>query len=348
MKIIIISIMLILSVSLCSDDSKINQELFDAVCNVDVNKVKTLLDSGGNPNWAKKFGKKRISILQSWIVYAYKIENDKQAEKKLLEIVALLFKKGAKLASHDGAILYFPIVYGYHDLVELYIKNGASPTKFSKRFVGSGVTPIELAAKEGRIMIQALLIKNGAKALNNHTIIQLQFIDQASYGQVVELEKLIKAGARINEKNRNGETALINSICIPSNHFSNFFFLLKNKANVNLEGDAGFGKTFPLHKAIYISSIVLDHKETTFLEKEISKKVLNSLISAGAHVSSRNQRGETPLHIAVRINNFYAAKLLLKNNSKVMTKDNKGKTPLYYAERGEMIKLLKENGAEEQ
>jgi ankyrin repeat protein len=51
--------------------------------------------------------------------------------------------------------------------------------------------------------------------------------------------------------------------------------------------------------------------------------------------------------MAAEFDNVVAAEILIKNGSKVMPKDNKGKTPLDYAESAEMILLLKKSGAKE-
>jgi ankyrin repeat protein len=64
-------------------------------------------------------------------------------------------------------------------------------------------------------------------------------------------------------------------------------------------------------------------------------------------VSRQDNTGRTPLHIAAKYNNLYAADKLLKAGCKIMTKDFKGKTPLDLAESKEMIKLLKKYGAKE-
>jgi ankyrin repeat protein len=56
----------------------------------------------------------------------------------------------------------------------------------------------------------------------------------------------------------------------------------------------------------------------------------------------------TPLHIAAQKNNIVGAKMLIEAGSKIMPRDDKGKTPLDYAESVEMRKLLKAHGAKEQ
>ena len=75
--------------------------------------------------------------------------------------------------------------------------------------------------------------------------------------------------------------------------------------------------------------------------------ILSELIARGAHVSSLDSNGRTPLHIAAERNHLFAAQLLFKAGAKVMPRDNEGKTPLDLAESGEMIKLLKSHGATE-
>ena len=65
-------------------------------------------------------------------------------------------------------------------------------------------------------------------------------------------------------------------------------------------------------------------------------------------VSARDSDGMTPLQIPANLNNIVGAKMLIEAGSKIMPKDDKGKTPLDYAESAEMIKLLKDHGAKEE
>jgi len=75
--------------------------------------------------------------------------------------------------------------------------------------------------------------------------------------------------------------------------------------------------------------------------------IIEALLNAGAHISSRGYNGMTPLHIAAEQNDIHVATTLIKTGAKIMPKDDTGKTPLDYAESAEMIKLLKSHGAKE-
>jgi len=79
-----------------------------------------------------------------------------------------------------------------------------------------------------------------------------------------------------------------------------------------------------------------------------ARKIIESLLRNGAHVSARDGSGMIPLHIAAKENNIAGAKMLIEAGSKIMPRDDKGKTPLDYAESAEMIRLLKDHGAKEQ
>lgn len=81
--------------------------------------------------------------------------------------------------------------------------------------------------------------------------------------------------------------------------------------------------------------------------RALNEETLVRLLKAGATVSGIDKDGMTPLHVAARLDNIMAAKILLREGAKVMPKDTSGKTPLDYAQSAAMIKLLKQNGATE-
>ena len=127
-------------------------------------------------------------------------------------------------------------------------------------------------------------------------------------------------------------------------------FLLDIGADVNQQGRGSFGMTFPLHQIVYCSSFLFnaERKKDISYDTSYAKEILLQLIKRGAYVAAEDEDGLTPLHVAAKRDNLYAAQLLLKSGTKVMPKDKSGKEPLDYAKSSEMIKLLKSYGAKEQ
>lgn len=56
--------------------------------------------------------------------------------------------------------------------------------------------------------------------------------------------------------------------------------------------------------------------------------IVKLLINHGADINAKNERGETPLHLATRYCFNKIVKLLLENGADPNIKDNEGKTPL--------------------
>jgi len=160
-----------------------------------------------------------------------------------------------------------------------------------------------------------------------------------------ELNVLVKKGADVNNKNRQGETALINALWGFFNYetYIKVSYLLDLGADVNLKGKGKLGIASPLHEAIWWSSFLYRaNRDTSYAEN-----ILQDLIKKGAFVSSRDEDDRTPLHIAAKYNHLYAARILLNSSAKVMDRDKSGKTPLDYAESSEMINLLKKYTAKD-
>jgi ankyrin repeat protein len=101
----------------------------------------------------------------------------------------------------------------------------------------------------------------------------------------------------------------------------------------------------PIHMVVMMNTLTMNrpHKGSN----KVAVEVMRRLIKSGAKVSSMDSRGRTPLHLAAKVNNIVAAKILLESGCRVVPKDNLGKTPLDYAESSEMISLLKKHGAKE-
>jgi ankyrin repeat protein len=76
------------------------------------------------------------------------------------------------------------------------------------------------------------------------------------------------------------------------------------------------------------------------------EEVAKLLIERNADVNARADNGFTPLHESARLNTPAVARLLLAAGAQVNAKDKEGRTPLSWAEKPEIVKLLRERGGE--
>ena len=79
------------------------------------------------------------------------------------------------------------------------------------------------------------------------------------------------------------------------------------------------------------------HHATVFNRTDVIERLLHE----GADVNKQTRFGEdTPLHLAARHNKTEAVQLLLDNGASINLKNNKNKTPLYYARKGSEVESL--------
>jgi ankyrin repeat protein len=344
-----------LALSTQAQESDAQKLLLDSIefGKIDVSGVRAALDKGANPNWVSDT-KRRFSVIGHLAMVGPWSKEDKEAEEKSVVILQMLFKAGAKLQPCDQDILYNPVAEGWVLFTEVLLKNGANPTRPI-----DGWTPMEIAVSHGQANIVGLLRKYGVPALESKVTAQLRFISAAGYHRIPQMEEAIRNGARVNEKNRKGETALIKALSFPLftiETYAAIQYLFEKGADPTIQGEGRFGKTTPLHLAVEESSLIFDiemKKEEIKNERLkdqflYARLVIESLLRHGALVSARDGSGMTPLHIAAQKNNIVGAKMLIDAGAKIMPRDDVRKTPLDYAESAEMIKLLKAHGAKEE
>lgn len=337
-------------------DSQFNadQKFKESIQAMDVNGIKATLAAGANPNLT--FYNGRLSALGMALLEADSFNTRLKKEKKeeiCLIVLNTLFDAGAKIQPCDKSILFNPIADGFPKVVELLIDKGANPTTKLE-----GMTPIELAETYGHQEVVKVLIKHGAEPVPKNQAAQNRFVKWARYSfektarfeqkNIIEMEKALKNGATVNGKNSKGEIALVESIscAYKIDEYVTVVYLLQKGANPNLKSTQHYSGLdgIALHHAVGFHGLMAEKVEN---ETVYQRLIIEALLNAGAHVSSRGYNGMTPLHIAAKQNDIYMATTLIKAGAKIMPKDDTGKTPLDYAESAEMIKLLKSHGAKE-
>lgn len=314
---------------------------------IDMPGLVTALRDGTDPNWVDRRNGGAQSTLQQFLYRCFlATPRNVQTDNMCTEAVKTLIAAGAKLQPSDGNILLLPIAQGSVDIVAMLLDLGASPVSWPT----TPYSPVEYAAKEGQQAVVDLLVAHGATRPNEKDALQSRLIEASSLGSAELLEELLKKGANVNGKGRQNEVALLKGIfdidlC---RSYEKTRLFLNWGADPNVNGVSLWDETTttPLHSAVLTTSGLIS---IVYVRKpECREKLLAELISKGAHVSSLDSNGQTPLHIAAQRNNLLAARLIIEAGAKVMPRDKKGKTPLDWAESGEMIRLLKSHGATEQ
>ncbi len=317
---------------------------------VDLPGLANALSRGADPNWLDRTYKHPRSTLGHFVWLCSSVLNSPEIDAECTEAIKLLIGAGARLQPADQSILYLPIALGKVQIVALLLNLGADPLRWPNDEVGTQYSPIETAQTNDHQAVVELLVANGASKSNEKDVVQWRFLKTASRGGSLEsLKRLLKKGADVNGKGRDGEVALIEALRSgsPCSITDRALYLLQTGANPNGTGRRTFElmvrTTTPLHQAVWQTRYSTDGKNFDPCVEEL----LTELIVRGAHVSLSDVSGRTPLHIAAESDQLFAAQLLLKSGSKVMPRDKEGKTPLGYAKSGEMIKLFKSHGATE-
>ncbi len=314
----------------------------DALEKLDIEAVRQALRTGANPN--ERFGGKgRSAIARVTIALIvsreYRDEGKlrRELEERIIAVLEELFKAGATIRSHDDDILDSSAIAGASLVAKYLLDRGANPNGR-----GGGSTPVVIATKYGHPDIVNLLVEYGARPLHPVTTAQIRFVAAAGKGDLIAMTEELKKGAQVNTRSPTGEIALV--AAIEEGHFRGGNFkavteLLRLGANPNLPADSPIRVT-ALHAAVFIN-------ERSF-DADNGPAIVQALIKAGAHVSSTAAfQEQTPLHIAARLQNARAVRILLEAGAKVMPRDAKGKTPLDYAEAAPVIEVLKSHGAKE-
>jgi ankyrin repeat protein len=278
-------------------------------------------------------------------------------EDNVLKIALLLLKHGAEVKKpdrHNQTPLHLAIRRGWLKLAELLLENGADVNVENN----DGMTPLHILSEsrindERNVLNHALLLlKHGAEVnrlgkFNNNLLHLAIRRDRFKLMGI-----LLEHGADANAENNNGMIPLHILLESPNKNegdvLNHVLLLLNHGADVNRRGK--FHQT-PLNLAIRrgwfkLAGILLEHgadsnaedNEVTPLhvlsESEITDggDALNIgplLLKHGADVNRRDKDNETPLHFAMRWNQFKLAGILLEHGTDSNAENNDGMTPLH-------------------
>ena len=225
-------------------------------------------------------------------------------------IVKYLLDNGASTTAQDntGATpLHEAVRYGQIDIVKILLNGGA---KVNARD-SLGKTPLLLIVpKNAQTAIYTLLLMKkadaNAKDLYGDTPLHIATMGGA---EVTILQKLVDAGADVNERNKAGVTPL--SLAVEHNLKDHILFYAKLGADINAE----------------------DKQHETPLTRSFAQTIdtLQTLVNKN-NISSRDSAGNTPLHLAIKLNaGMEYIRYLLDCGADIDARNSDGDSVLYLA-----------------
>ncbi len=243
-------------------------------------------------------------------------------------IVQLLIETKANLNSQDsdGCTPLAIAVYKGHDkIVEMLIAAGANVnTKFDK-----DESPLMNAAFSGHIKIINLLLTAGADIESKNDKGQTSLMAAAYKGHLEAIQTLIAAGANINVRDQDDITPL--AYAALNGHEKIVEELITAGADIHVKAQG-----VPMLTDVAAKGYV---------------KIINILLKAGADVEAKNNKGWTPLMVAVHEGQFEAAQILIAAGANANAQANDNSTALSIAkEKGHaaIIQMLEKAGAHAQ
>ena len=289
------------------------------------------------------------------------------AEENASATAEVLLKHGADVhAKHpydDDTPLHRAAEENASATAEVLLKQGADVNAEDDW----NMTPLHRAARAGASATAEVLLKHGADVHAKHransqgfphgadvnTSVRVYFGDTALHkaaqrGGSATAELLLKHGADVNAKNRDGLTPLHDAAWKKA--FSTAELLLRHGADVHAKDANGWT---PLHWA---AQTALGGADLPLLTLSLLKQgaavdardkhgwtplhvtawfdafsTTEVLLKQGAAVDARDKYGWTPLHVAAKYDASATAEVLLKQGANVQAKDNRGSTPLHHA-----------------
>ena len=209
-------------------------------------------------------------------------------------------------------------------------------------------TPLNIAAMFNNIDIVKLLVKAGAELDIANDDDETPLHTAVHRGNIKIVKFLIDRGANINTRDSiDRYTPLHLALSCPGEIEDKSTMKYLNIANLLIESGANLEATTPrrnntpLHKLIETSiRISIDDGYRGMENSELYKaalEIVKLLIKKQVNINAADNNGNTPLHRALRNNDFELAYILMKAGADTTIKNNNGKIPLQIIETEDSI-----------
>ena len=245
--------------------------------------------------------------------------------KDLQSTTNILIRSGASIAARDvlgNSCLHTAVRWNAQKAASVLISAGIEIDSHAQ----NGKTALHDAVRLGMVDIESILINNGASLEVRDADGTTPLVEAIMARLSASVERLVKFGADCNTRNIQGNTPLHNAVSMEQSDVVNILMPL--------------GVSIHAKNALGITPFTL--------AMEISDMISIALLKDG-YISSSNDEGGSPLHIAIQNNASYEIiNYIVTNSKKIDTPDSQGRTSLRIAvdmKRWDVAKLLVNAGA---
>ncbi|MHB9146880.1 MAG: ankyrin repeat domain-containing protein [Candidatus Amoebophilus sp.] len=287
-------------------------------------------------------------------------------KQKLVDVVDKLLDQGAedsiKLQNSEGHTpLHLAIISNSLDMVSLLIRKGA--INYINVKDNEGYTPLHLAIINGSIdMINLLLTRGGINAINkqdNEGRTPLHLAIKCTKRRSIGLVRLLLDKARLWSIDTTALIKIADSYERTSLHYA-AKYCSQEMIELLLEFGAeeavcikDLYQSTPLHMAAQYNKaetveLLLENAEENLANQhdthgnlpifyaisnpDVSKSIeIIQQLGRGAKLHAINSKGDTPMHLAVKLNSNKILEVLLRHMDRIDFKDNEGNTLLHLA-----------------
>ena len=326
-----------------------SQELFDALKNNDLPKVKTLLKD--NPQLLSSRDESGNTPLHLAV------------RQKQNETISYLLSEGADVNcanTNQFTPLHLSSNLGSLEITRLLIENGADVRLADYQLY----TPLHYAAANGFNDVAAILVKSGAPPEAKNTYGRTPLLLCARERGTPEIARLlIEAGADMNVKDRFKSTPL--ELAAWRGYKEIVGVLIDKGAEIPVTGhrariilssacQRGLSDLFMMQVEKGIDITILNSMQGTLLHdaaKGGSPGIVETLIRKGLNVDSKDKFGWTPLHYAAMNNHINVLQTLIDNGVDVNSRNMMGQTAFNVADEFGQVQakeFLVKKGAEQE
>lgn len=151
-----------------------------------------------------------------------------------------------------------------------------------------------------------------------------ELIENITSGKLQEVKELLAKGASVNARNELGTTALM--FACDFGYFDIVSLLINKNANVDDKNGLGFTA---LHYAVQKPDLRVVRLLVNLSEEELENRI-----------NRKDEKGNTPLHLAVEAGNIDVIDFLLKRKANKFIENNERRTPLDIAKRKQFVKIV--------